>query len=79
MVNLVSDTDSACQCIELLLYLVRESIFMSQKVVLWVILDVNPLNRFILLPTWLVLLQRKLRTTIIIINTMSYEGTLVSL
>ena len=30
------------------------------KVVLWVILDVYPLNRFGLLPTWLILLQNKL-------------------
>ena len=50
---------------------------MSWKVVLWVILDINPLNRFGLLPTWLVLLQIKLRITIMLITTMSYEGILL--
>ena len=79
MVSLVSDTNSTCQCLNLLLSLVRESSFMSWKVVIWVILDVNPLNRFGLLPTWLVLLQIKLRITIMIIMTMNYEGNLVSL
>ena len=78
MVRLISDTDSACQCLDLLLSLVRESSFMSWKVVLWVILDVNPLNRLGLLPTWLVLLKIKLRITIILIMTMSCEGNLVS-
>ena len=51
MVSLVSDTNSICQCLSLLLSLVRESIFMSWKVILWFILDVNPLNRFGLLST----------------------------
>ena len=78
MVSLFSDIDSACQCLGLLLYLVRESSFMSWKVVLWVILDVKPLNRFGLLPTWLVPLQIKLRVTIMLIMTVSYEGTFVS-
>ena len=78
MVSLVSDTNSACQCIELLLSLVRESSFMSWKVVLWFILDVNHLNRFGLLPTWLVLLQIKLLLTIMIIMLMIYEGARVS-
>ena len=78
MVSLVSDINSTCQCLSLLLSLVRESSFMSWKVVLWVILDIYPLNRFVLLPTWLVLLQIKLRITIFLIMTMSYEGTLVS-
>ena len=31
---------------DLLLSLVRESSFISWKVVIWVILDVNPINRF---------------------------------
>ena len=44
-----------------------------------VILDINPLNRFGLQPTWLVLLQIKLRITILLIMKMRYEGTLVSL
>ena len=78
MVSLVSDTNKIRQCLSLLLSLVRESSFMSWKVVLWVILDVNPLNRFGLLPTWLVFLQIKLRITILLIMPMSYEGTLVS-
>ena len=47
------------------LSLVRESSFMSWKVVLWVTLDIKPLNRLGLMPTWLVLLQIKLRITII--------------
>ena len=78
LVILVSDKKIICQCLSLLLSLVRESSFMSRKVILWVILDVNPLNRLGLLPTWLVLLQINLRITILLIITMSYEGTLVS-
>ena len=78
MVSLVSDTNSTCQCLDLLLSLVRESIFMSWEVVLWVILDVHPLNRLELLPSWLILLQIKLCITIFLIMTMNYEGTLVS-
>ena len=57
--------------------MVRESSFMSWKVILWVILDIKPLNRFGLLPTLLVLLQIKLRITIMLIMTMSYEGNLL--
>ena len=79
MVRLVSDTNSARQFLDLLLSLVRESSFMSWEVFLWVILDVNPLNRFGLLPTWLVLLQIKIRITILLIIKMSYEVNLVSL
>ena len=78
MVSLVSDIKITCQLLDLLIYLVMESSFMSWKVVLWFIIDVNPLNRVGLLPTWLVLLQIKLRITILFIITMSYEGTLVS-
>ena len=78
LVSLVSDTNRNCQCLDLLLSLVMDSSFMSWRVFLWVILDVNPLNRFGLLPTWLFLLQIKLRITIMLITTMSYEGTLLS-
>ena len=78
MVSLVSYTDINLQCLELLLFLVRESRYISWKVVLWVILGVNPLNRFGLLPTWIVLLQINLRITIILIMTMRYEGNPVS-
>ena len=60
------------------LSLVREISFMSWKVVLWVILEVKPLNRFGLLSTWLILLQIKIRITIMLIMTMIYECTLVS-
>ena len=79
MVVLVSDTNSIFKCLSLLISMVRESSFMSWKVILWVILYVNPLNRLGLLSTWLVLLQINLRITILLIMTMSYEGTLVSL
>ena len=75
LVSLVSDINSTCQCLDFLLSLVRESSFKSWKVVLWVILDVNPLNRIGLLPTWIFLLQIKLCITILLIMTMSYEGT----
>ena len=51
---------------------------MSWRVVFWVILIVKPLNMFVLLPTWLFLLQIKLCITIMLIMTMSYEVTLVS-
>ena len=78
MVSLVSDVNRNCQCLDLLLSLVRESSFMSWKVVLWVILDINPLNRFGLMSTWLVLLQIKICITIMLIMKMSYEVTLVS-
>ena len=78
MVSLVSDTDSNCQCFDLLISLVRENIFMIWKVVIWVILDVKHLHRFGLLPTWIFLLQIKLRINIMIIMAMIYEGTLVS-
>ena len=79
MVSLDSDTDSPFQCLDLPLSLVREGIFVSWKVVLWVILDVNPLNRFGIMPTWLVLLQIKLHITIMLIMRTSYEGNIVSL
>ena len=78
MVGLISDTNIIFQCLSLLLSLVRESSFMIWTVVIWVILDVNPLNKFGLLPTWLVLLQIKLRISILLIMKMSYGGTLVS-
>ena len=39
---------------------------------------VEPLNRFNLLPTWIVLLKIKLRKNIMLIPEMSYEGTIVS-
>ena len=78
LVRLVSDTYSTFQYLDLLLYLVSWSSFMSWKVILWVVLDVNPLNRLGLLSTWLVLLQIKLRINIMIIMKMSYEGTPVS-
>ena len=78
MVSLVSDTKRTCQFLDLLLSLFRESSFMSWKVVLWVILDINPLNRFGLLPTWLVFLEINLLITILLIMTMIYEGTLLS-
>ena len=78
MVSLVSDTNRDCKRLDLLLSLVREISFMSWKVVLWVIIDVNLLNRFGLLPAWLVLLQIKFRITIMLIMTMSYKVTLVS-
>ena len=58
--------------------MVRESSFMSWKVVIWVILEINPLNRLSLLPTWIVLLQIILRITILLIMKMIYEGTLLS-
>ena len=76
MVSLVSDTDITYQCLDLLLSLVRESSFMIWKVILWVILHVNPLNRFGLLPNWLVLLQIEICITIMLIMTMRYEGNL---
>ena len=78
MVSLISDTNSACKCLDILLSMVNEGRFISWKVVLWVILDVNPLNRLGLLTTWPVLLQIKLSINIILVITMSYEGTLVS-
>ena len=59
MVSLVSDTARACQCLDLLLYLVRDNSFTSWRIVLWFILDGNPLHMFGLLPTWFFLLQMK--------------------
>ena len=76
MVIIFSDTDTSCQLLEFLLYLIRENSFMSWNVVLSIMLDVYPLHRFVLIPTWLVLLQINLLITIMIIMTMSYEGTL---
>ena len=78
LLSLVSDTKIICQCLSLLLSLVWDIIFMIWMVIIWFVLDVNPLNRLGLLPTWLVLLQIKLRITILLIMTMRYEGTLVS-
>ena len=48
---------------------------MSWKVILMVILGVNDLHRFGLMPTWLVSLQIKYRVTIILVMEVSYEGT----
>ena len=78
MVRLVSDIDSTCEYLELLLSLVRENRFMNWKVVFWIILAINHLNRFGLMSTWLVLLQFNLRITIALIMKIRYEGTLVS-
>ena len=46
LVSLVSDTDITCHFLEILLSTVRGIIFMSWGVVFWVILDVNPFDRF---------------------------------
>ena len=78
LVSLVSDTNSAFQCLYLLLSLVREIIFMIWKVVLWIILDIKILKRIGVLTTWLVLLQSKLHITILSTMKMSYEGKLLS-
>ena len=77
MVSLVSESDSTCKCLELLLFMVMENGFMSWKFVLWVILEVNPFNRFGLLPTWIVLLQMNLHINIMLVMKMSYKGNLV--
>ena len=77
MVRLVSDTDRACQRPKLLFYLVSENIFMSCKVVLWVILDVKPLHKFGLLPTWPIILQFDIHIAIMLIMAIIYECTLV--
>ena len=65
--------------------MVRDSSFMSKKVILWVILDLNSLNRLGLLPTWLILLQIKLRITILhiiypkgICTSEGYKGTFIA-
>ena len=77
MVSLVSESDSTCKCLELLIFMVRENGFMSWKFGLWVILEVNPFNRFGLLPTWIVLLQMNLHINIMLVMKMSYKGNLV--
>ena len=79
LIILVSDTYDSCQYLDIIIYLVRYNSFMSSKVVLWFVLDLNPLHRFSLLTTWLVLLQVKLCITIMIITKMSYTCTLVYL
>ena len=78
MVSLISDTDCDLQCLDFPLYLVRWNKFMSWKVLLWFILDLKPLHRFILLTTYILLLQVKLHITIMLIMKMSYEGTLLN-
>ena len=77
--RLVSDTYSTLNCLEILLYLVRNNIFMIWKVFLLVILDLNPLRGFGLMLTWIVVLQIKFRITSMRIITIIYEVTLVSL
>ena len=78
MVNLVSDTDSDCQCLDHLIYVVSEKSLMSWKVVIWVIIDINPLQRFGLIPTSILPLRFKLCIAIMLTIKMIYEGTLVS-
>ena len=78
MVSTVSDTESACRLLELIISLVRENIFMSWKVIIWVILYINYFHGFALLTNWIVLLKINLRITIMLISKMIYEGTLVS-
>ena len=73
MISLVSDTYNTCQCLELLPSLVRDNMFIIWKVVMGVILDVNPLHRFVILSTCLVLLQIKLCIPIVIIMKLSME------
>ena len=51
MVGLISDQEITLQLLDLFLYLVREKIFMSCKVDLWVVFDVHPIHIFGLLPT----------------------------
>ena len=71
------EIDRACQCIDVLPYLVKENSFMSCKDIIRVILDVKPLYNIGLLPTWLVLLQVDICIPIVIIMEMSYEDTLL--
>ena len=78
LVILVSDIDSTFQCLDHLLSLFRDNSSMSWKIFLWVIIDVKPLSRLGLLPTWLFLLQIKLHITIMLTMTLIYEGNLVS-
>ena len=78
LVSLNSDTDISYQWLDLLIYLVRYNIFMGWKVVLWFILDIRPLRRFIILPTWLVLLKINPVITNMLIMEIRYEGTSVS-
>ena len=54
MVGLISDQEITLQLLDLFLSLVREKIFMSCKVDLWVVFDVHPIHIFGLLPTWLI-------------------------
>ena len=76
--NIISNTDRAWKFLDLLFSMVQQNSFMVGKFSPWVILDVNSLHRFGLLPTWLFLLQVNLHINMIIIITTSYEGTLVS-
>ena len=78
LVSLNSDTDISYQWLDLLIYLVRYNIFMGWKVVLWFILDISPLRRFRILPTWLVLLKINPGITNMLIMEIRYEGTSVS-
>ena len=76
MIILVSNKYIAFQCLDLLISMVREKIFISWKVVVLMILDTNPLHRFGLLPTWFAPLQVELLIAIIIIMIMILKGTL---
>ena len=77
MVVLVIDIGISCQRLDLFLYLVRWNIFISCKVVLWVIHDLRPLYMFGLIPTFLFLLEVDIRISIMFIIKMGYQGTLV--
>ena len=57
MVSIFSDTDSTCHFIYLLISLVCFNILVSWKVVVWVIIGIQLLHRFFLLPNWLVTLN----------------------
>ena len=48
------------------------------KGVFWVILDIYPLQRFVLIPTWIILVQVYCFIAIMPTMTMSYERTFVS-
>ena len=74
MIRFISEKYGACQKLDLIIFLVRENRFMSWRVVLWVIIDVENLHMFIFLPTCLVLLQVKLHITIMFIMKIIYEG-----
>ena len=58
--------------------MVKDKIILSWKVVVWVILDVHLIHRFIFISIWLVIIKFEIHIAIMLIISMIYESTYIT-